>query len=402
MSLQIEKRVLSAALVARASYEELFSRVSPEKFSPLGSATAKLIQDFYEADKDVKKAEKSVLVDRVASTYNNPKQVEAIQAYVSSLNEEISVPNLLLDIKLLKQQVLGEEIALDLVNRADPNLVIEKMTKYQDIGLQEAEENEEIFIGRGVDDLVRTAFGKDNLIKLLPKELNDRIDGGCRPGHHILVYARPEIGKTLVVLNMAAGFLAQDLKVLYIGNEDPASDILLRMITRLSKMTKQQVFGNPEEAEKRAFTKGYGNLVVASLSPGNFFEIRKLVEKYDPAVVVLDQLRNLEVSSDSRVLQLEKAATEARNLAKKYGLVVVSVTQAGDSAEGKSVLGRSDVDFSKTGIPATLDLMIGIGADESMEKHGLRTISLCKNKLSGNHDHFTVSINPSIGTVDPT
>jgi hypothetical protein len=199
---------------------------------------------------------------------------------------------------------------------------------------------------------------------------------------------------------MTAGFLRQGLKVLYVGNEDPAADILMRLISRLSKMTKQQIMENPEEAEKRAFDKGYGNIVVAALSPGNFFEIRKLVDKYNPDVVILDQLRNLEVNSENRVLQLEKSAQEARNLAKRYNVVVVSVTQAGDSAEGVAILGRSDVDFSKTGIPATLDLMIGIGADNAMEKHGLRTISLCKNKLSGNHEHFTVSINPQLGTVE--
>jgi archaellum biogenesis ATPase FlaH len=402
MSSQIEKRVLSAAMVSRTAYEELYSRILPDKLSPLGACAASLLQGFYEADKDAKKANKSVLVERVATTYNNPKQVEAIQSFVNSLDEEVSVPNLLLDIKKLKQQVLGEEIALNLVNRADPAVVLAKMTEYQDIGLEEMEKDEEIFVGTSVGELVRGSFGKDNLIKVLPKELNDRLDGGCRPGHHVLVYARPEIGKTLIVINMTAGFLTQGKKVLYIGNEDPASDIILRLVGRLSRMTKQQILENPEEAEKRAFERGYGNVVVASLSPGNFFEIRKLVEKYNPDVVVLDQLRNLEVSSESRVLQLEKAATEARNLAKKYGLVVVSVTQAGDSAEGVAVLGRSDVDFSKTGIPATLDVMIGIGADASMEKHGLRTISLCKNKLSGNHDHFTVTINPSIGSVEST
>jgi archaellum biogenesis ATPase FlaH len=326
----------------------------------------------------------------------------AITDYIESLDPEISIPNLMEDVKLYRQQKLGDEIVIDLVNQISPAVVAEKMMKYQDVNSAELEEDEEIFIGQKVSALIRDSFSKENLIKLLPKELNDRVDGGCRPGHHLLVYARPEIGKTLFVINMTAGFLLQNLKVLYIGNEDPASDILMRIISRLSRMTKTQIMENPDGAEAIAFERGYGNLVVAALSPGNFFEIRKLVEKYNPAVVILDQLRNLEVNSESRVLALEKAAMEARNLGKKFGLVVVSVTQAGDSAEGKVVLGRSDIDFSKTGIPSALDLMIGIGADETMEKHGLRTISLAKNKLSGNHEYFTVSINPQLGLVEST
>lgn len=399
----LEKRLLAAALSSRKAYEEIYSRIDEDKFSIVGKAVSGLVREYYEKDTEVKQADADVLRGRVSSKFVNPKQAQAIEEYLGSLDAGISVPNLFHDIRLFKQQELGDRIALALANKEDPKNVLELMTNYQDLGHDNDEGTEEqIYRGYKVENLATKAFSSENLIKLLPKELNDRCDGGARPGHHVLVYARPEIGKTLFVINLTAGFLMQDLPVLYIGNEDPASDILIRLVSRLSRMTKQQVLNNPGKAEEIAFQRGYNNLIVASLSPGNFFEIRKLVEKYKPRVVILDQLRNLEVNSESRVQALEKAATEARNLAKKYGILAVSVTQAGESAEGKAVLGRDDIDFSKTGIPAQVDLMVGIGADETMEKHGIRTISLPKNKLSGNHAHFTVTINPQIGTVEST
>ena len=359
------------------------------------------IIDFYDTDEHARSCERTTIVERLRVQLSNPKQLIAVESYFGTLPDDISTPNLLSDIKTFRRHKLGEQISLGIANGQDSRRISELMNEYQELQQEESKEDEsEIYKGRSVSEIVKKSFNPEAQIQLHPKALNDRVDGGARPGHHILVYARPEIGKTLFVINLTANFLEQGLPVLYVGNEDPASDILLRIIGRLSGGNKADILRKPELAEKKARAKGYDLLTVAALAPGNFFEIRKLVEKYAPKVVILDQLRNLEVYSESRVQALEKAATEARNLAKRHGLVVVSVTQAGESAERKSVLERDDIDFSKTGIPAQVDLMIGIGADENMERMGLRTISLPKNKLSGNHDHFAITINPQYGTIE--
>jgi hypothetical protein len=396
----MEKRLISAAIKSRKAYEEIFGKIDPETFSAPGSLISKEIQQFYDLDKEAKSADPKVILERIAAKIRNDKHVAAVNDYAKGLDPDISVPNLAHDIRMFRQLRLGDELSLALVNREPDAKIRELMAEYEDLSHTEEEKSEEeVYHKKSVKALLERSFDPGKQIKLSPRELNDRCDGGARPGHHILVYARPEIGKTLFAQNLAAGFLRQGYRTLYIGNEDPASDILLRFVCRLSKMTKAQVMENPDEAERRAFAGGYDGLVVASLAPGNFFEIRKLVEEHKPACVILDQLRNIEVNSESRVQALEKAATEARNLAKRHSLLVVSITQAGESAEGKAVLGRDDIDFSKTGIPAQVDLMIGIGADDTMERHGIRTISLPKNKLSGRHDHFVVTINPAIGTV---
>ena len=396
-----EKRLLAAALKERKAYEEIFSRILPEQFSPLGQFVVGAVSDFYDRDTDAQHCERDTILGRLRVKLSNPKQLGAVEAYFAAVPDEVSVPNLLADVRGFRLARLGDQIALGFANGEDSRKISELMNEFQEIHADDSPaDDEEVFKGASVSGIIQSAFTSENQIKLLPKELNAKLDGGARPGHHVLVYARPEIGKTLFVINLTAGFLGQNLPVLYIGNEDPASDILIRMVCRLSKMVKADVLKNPDKAEALAREKGYDNLTIAALAPGNFFEIRKLVERYKPKVVILDQLRNLEVYSDSRVQALEKAATEARNLAKRHGLVVVSVTQAGESAEGKAVLGRDDIDFSKTGIPAQVDLMIGIGADETMERHGIRTISLPKNKLSGNHDYFSVSINPQLGIIE--
>lgn len=398
----MEKRILASCLKDRAAYEEIFSRIQPDSFSPLGQLVGELIQGYYDADKEAKHADKETLIERVKAKLTSDKQIKAVTEYLESLDPEISVPNLFYDIKMFKQQKLGDELSVELANRGDSKNILDLMTKYQELETANPEDEEQVYEAISVEKLAREKFSPDELIKLFPKDLNDRCDGGARPGHHILVYARPEMGKTLFLLNMAAGFLLQGMRVLYIGNEDPASDIIIRLIGRLSRMTRAQVLEDPKRAEEEAWKKGYDKFVLASLSPGNFFEIRKLVERYKPDALIIDQLRNIEVKAENRTSQLEKAATMARNTGKKYNLVVVSATQAGESAEGKAILGRDDIDYSKTGIQAQADLMVGIGADETMERHGLRTLNLPKNKLSGKHEHFTVQINASLGTVEST
>jgi archaellum biogenesis ATPase FlaH len=233
-----------------------------------------------------------------------------------------------------------------------------------------------------------------------PPALNEVLDGGAKPGHHILVFAPTEMGKTLFVINAVAGFLKQGLRVLYCGNEDPAADILMRLMTRLTGMTKHEIRDNPTKAEKLLGERNWSKLTLASLAPGTFKQIHDLVDKYDPRVVVLDQLRNIAVDSENRTQALEKAATSARNLGKSKGLLVVSVTQAADSASGKTVLGRGDVDSSNVGIPGQCDLMIGIGADSSMEDQGLRILSLPKNKLSGKHTPIPVTFNYALSRIE--
>ena len=97
--------------------------------------------------------------------------------------------------------------------------------------------------------------------------------------------------------------------------------------------------------------------------------------------------------SESRTNQLEAAATFARNMAIKHKMVSISATQAGDSARNKAILDMGDVDYSNTGIPAQADLMIGIGGTEEQESSGIRVLSLCKNKITGQHDNWPVRLN---------
>jgi predicted ATP-dependent serine protease len=259
----------------------------------------------------------------------------------------------------------------------------------------------EIRQGLPVEELIAESFTEDGLIEVWPPTLNARLDGGVKPGHHLIVFARPEMGKTMAVIEMMAGFVSQGLTVLYVGNEDPISDVNMRIVNRLSLMNKFEVLNNPVEADTKAREAGYDLLIMASLTPGTPREITALIEEHQPDVLVLDQLKNLNMLNDNKVLALEEAAQQARQWAKRYSCVVVSVTQAGDSASGKAILDMGDVDWSNTGIPGACDLIIGLGAAERNLQRGELVISLPKNKISGKHEYFAVLADPTLSQLIP-
>jgi DnaB-like helicase C terminal domain len=393
----VERKILGAFLSSRGLFAAAYPHVEVTDLSPEARLILDKIREYYDLDPKATACDREILTVRLRRVLQSDKQFELIRDVLISLPciEDANVAKEVID---LKRYNIGLKLAQELIAGKDAGRLVDDYYALSNTNIDRKEQEEEV--APSIKGIVDTDLNKDNLIKVLPLELNRRIGGGVRPGHHIIVFAPVEMGKTLLTINMVAGFLHQNRKVLYIANEEPSHDIVLRLVGRLSGMNKDQILGDPDEAEKRALKHGYGNFVIAPLAPGNFYTIHGLVDRHGPACVVLDQLRNIDVKSENRTQALEKAATEARNLAKSKQVVVVSVTQAADSANNKRNLGRGDIDSSNVGIPAQGDLIIGIGADAEMEARGLRQINLIKNKLSGNHEPFTCTFNTMLSKVE--
>lgn len=405
MGNNIEKRILAAFSKSRENYENVSEHVDDSSFSATASIIKAGIQDFYARDPDAQSCPKEVLIQRATANLGNPKHVKAVTDFVESLDWDVSVPNLLFDVRQLRRDSIGDEMAGLLANRQHGRKLDSLVQEYASLGEpvndgnNESEGDNTVLHAVRSEELVDRFFKHEATFTFPYPSLNRICSGGARRGHHILVFARPEIGKTLITLDLVRHLLPQ-FRTLYIGNEDPISDIVLRLFCSLVGVTQEEVRRNPGKYDERAFSHGYANFVGASLAPGRFDEIERLSEEYKPDVVVLDQLRNLDVGDDNRVTALEKAAVGARNLAKRSGVLCISVTQAGESAEGKSHLEfSSDIDFSKTGIPGAIDVAIGVGGTHSDVDHGIRTINISKNKIGGIHDSFQVVVDTKIGAV---
>jgi KaiC/GvpD/RAD55 family RecA-like ATPase len=397
-----EKEILASAIKNREAFEAVVPHVDHQDFSEQGWVIWQGIRTYYDNDSAASVVDAGVLSSSVTRLIAADKHKEMFKRLVQNLESmEVSPSNIVVDLIETKRDVVGKQLAQAIVSgRHDWDLLSSYQTLMDADALGTGEEEDEARQGFSVAELVADRFDPSGLIRVLPSALNDRLDGGVKPGHHIVLFARPEMGKTMMTIEMMSGFARQGHTVLYIGNEDPLDDITMRVVNRLSGMTKPEVMANPDKADHLAREAGYENIILQSLAPGTAREITKLIDKYKPDVLVLDQLRNLNMHQDNYVLALEGAAKQARQWAKRYSCVVVSVTQAGDSASGKAVLDLGDVDYSNTGIPAQADLMIGMGQTANHAANGEIVLSLPKNKISGNHEYFACSIEPQLSKIN--
>lgn len=397
-----ERKVLAAILRDRKAYDEIAPLVKDGTFTEQANVVFKAVTDYYSRDPDTSTTDISIIGGQINRTIANPKHRETFEGLLRELGEmECSPANIAADFRAVRLEAAGAKLASALVMNKPESEVDGLLEAYEECKTNtNLEDTRQVYRGLPIQEISKT-YSDGELIKVWPLSLNLRLDGGLLRGHHLIVFARPEMGKTLFLVNAVAGFLSQGLTVLYIGNEDPISDIALRVVCRLTKRNKFDVLSNPEESDVQARDLGYDNLVLASLSPGTPREIEKLVKEYKPSVLLIDQLRNINVPNKegNYTQQLEKAATAARNLGKRHGVLVISVTQAGDSASGKAVLEMGDVDSSNTGIPAQADVMVGIGASQEDAAMGRRVLSLPKNKRSGNHEFFPVKVDPSMSRM---
>lgn len=398
-----ERALLASCLKSRSAFDAANQFLEKDELGEQGRIILEHIADYYDTDPATETTDPEIVRRSIERSMSNPKHKETFSAIVADLAAmEVSPANVVKDLLGVKREAAGSKLATALAAGQHPDEVvplIEEYSRYAEGESLTGKEQSEVVQGMSVSELVRTSHHPDSLIKVWPAALNDRLDGGCLPGHHIVVFARPEAGKTLMVINMTAGFLYQGLKCLYIGNEDPVADTVLRTVSRLSSKTKYEVIDNPEEADGLARERGYDNLVLASLTPGTPREIEALIREHEPDVVIVDQLRNLNVGESNFVQMLEKAAIAVRTLGKKYNCLMVSVTQAGDSASGKAILEMGDVDSSNTGIPATADVMIAVGGTDEDFMRDRRVISLPKNKRGGRKEPFPVQLIPQLSKI---
>ena len=392
----MESKILSSIIKDRESFNKLSKLNVKDSFSDPAKFIYDIVCDFYDNDTSVSFVDLELVEKRIEREL--PKQIDLYRNILKTLNETTSSANLLNEVIAVKKDSIARELSSLLLTQQKAG-VIELMEEYKNVesSFDEDDEDESLLAGVKICDIVES-LKNQNRIKLWPKALHQATGGAIR-GNNVLVFGRPEVGKSLFIINMVGGLLHDGYKVLFIENEDPAKSTMSRLICRLADKPLIDVIENPDEVENVVRQRGYNNLILKSLSPGTFRDIQSLIDHHGVDVVVINQLRNIWVGKESRVEQMEIAATSARNLAKKNDILVVGVTQAGDSGTNKLRLEMGDIDFSNTGMPAQMDLIIGIGSNEEYDGKSWRMISLPKNKLSGEHLYFPVTIDTKINKV---
>lgn len=398
-----EKYTLASAMASRQVHSYIARHLVTPDLTEQGRLVWKVIGDYYERDVTAQYVDPALLAVLIETEVSNPKHRETLRTVVDNLGQlDVSPENWAQHLVDMRREAVGSRLAASILSGDDTPALLDEYASLETATFDEEEEEDGLVVGPRLTDLF-SANAEDDLIMLAPQSLNARLDGGMLRGHHVILFARPEMGKTTFMANLCSGFLRQNLRTLYLGNEEPIKDIIQRVLGRIADKTRHELWADPAGAEAVADEFGYKtNIAFKHMTPGTPREIEEYVIEYKPDVLIVDQLRNLNVKgskSDGFVQHLEAAAKAVRQIGGRHNCLVISVTQAGDSATGKGILDMSDVADSKTGIPAQADLMIGLGGTYEDVDASRRVLSLPKNKRSGRHDYFAVQVNFGTGKI---
>lgn len=402
--MSMEKALVGVSMRSRQDYNLVrnYIDVNGKQYSKPFQILMGMIGDYYSRDGTSTLVLPEVLAAQVHESMRNQKHAELFDTFLAEAAAASHDANVRAVILLAKQQEVGDRLAVAITtNSAEVPDLMREYKELMDVTSLDAlvDSGMEVYTNIDLAALMQHEFDPSLLIPLYPQSLNDRLDGGAKPGHHVTIFGRPESMKSGTAINMACGAARNNKKVDYYINEDRPEDIIIRIVSNLTGFTKRQIHERPSEARRIAHDNGFGNISVISISPGTLNQIEACIEKHEPAVIVVDQLRNLKVRADNRVNQLEYAATGIRNLAKAANVLAISVTQAGDSGSNKAILEMGDIDSSNTGIPAQADLLLGVGVTPELEAEGLRMFSMPKNKITGDHGSLPVRVIPQLSRV---
>jgi len=219
------------------------------------------------------------------------------------------------------------------------------------------------------------------------------------------VFALPETGKTAFLVSICAGpggFCEQGAKVIYLGNEEDTGRTMLRAIQAHAGVTREQVIADPLKA-RRKFSEIEDLFDMNEIQDWDLNKIEAYVEKEQPDILIIDQADKVNIGGNFNAghERLRELYRRLRETAKKYDCALIAVSQASNDAKGRTRLSGFDMEGSKIGKMAELDLCIGIGKHEAgdvddSEPDTSRYLTVSKNKLSGWHGTVICNIQPEL------
>lgn len=226
----------------------------------------------------------------------------------------------------------------------------------------------------------------------------NRITSGGIPRKTLTCFlAGTNVGKTLVKCHLAADFLMKGQNVLYVTLEMAEERISERIDANLMDIALDDMKLLPKDLFMRKVedirAKTTGKLFVkeyptASAHVGHLRHLLRelrMKEKFVPDVIFIDYL-NICASSrirsgENTYIYVKAIAEELRGLAVEQNVAIITSTQTNRDGWNSSDLELSNTSES-AGLPATVDLMIGLIVTDQLKQIGQIMFKQLKNRFS--------------------
>lgn len=225
-------------------------------------------------------------------------------------------------------------------------------------------------------------------------QLDIVLGGGYRDGSLTVWLGATSIGKTMMLVFQSAVFLLQGKSVLFISLED-SKDVVLE---RFDKLLFGNVTKDPGKLAKRVeLLKMLGRVKVMYKPRMWIQELEDLIDRESGGVdvLVVDYGDLVIVSDKSRGgedwLEQGEVFERMMKIADKYGMWVVTASQANRDAVNKKVLSLGNIGRSYRKVQVA-DYVIALSQDKEAEKDDLIMMVVLKNKFGRRGDVIPLKV----------
>ena len=398
----MEKELIKL-LLNKKFYNKNKSKLSKEFFT---NGTGELYETIQNAHDD---SDNDLSISEVSSLHMdvyNPASTRAKKENFYSLIDEIksltlpseNIANNIIR-SLFKRRIANKiaVLATEIYNGKDSDFA--EIKKELEISFDDIDKDEYEYITSDVNSLIDKL--KDNTkFKFNLPMLRDKVNG-VGEGNLVVVFARPESGKTAFWVNLVAGidgFASQGAKVCALINEEPAIRTQMRLINAHTGMTFDEIRADMDKTKEK-WAEVEQNIKILDTVDWSLDEVDEFVQKEKPDILVIDQLDKVNVKGNFARTdeKLRAVYTGAREIAKRNNCCVVAISQASADGHGKMELTFDMMEGSKTGKAAEADVIIGVGFRDKVDtEQNVRGLYISKNKITGWHGQITCMIQPEL------
>ena len=333
----MEKELIKL-LLNKKFYNKNKSKLSKEFFT---NGTGELYETIQNAHDD---SDNDLSISEVSSLHMdvyNPASTRAKRENFYSLIDEIksltlpseNIANNIIR-SLFKRRIANKiaVLATEIYNGKDSDFA--EIKKELEISFDDIDKDEYEYITSDVNSLIDKL--KDNTkFKFNLPMLRDKVNG-VGEGNLVVVFARPESGKTAFWVNLVAGIdgcASQGAKVCALINEEPAIRTQMRLINAHTGMTFDEIRADMDKTKEK-WAEVEQNIKILDTVDWSLDEVDEFVQKEKPDILVIDQLDKVNVKGNFARTdeKLRAVYTGAREIAKRNNCCVVAISQASADA----------------------------------------------------------------------
>ena len=352
-NLNIERAVLSAIIFDPETYEEIAAKLNPQDFylpfhQHVFVAMEELVREEKPIDEEFLKSKLQSMgkFDEVAMldllSANPISNTSAYIAEIKAKSSKRALATLATEIK----KVTTED---DLPAEEVMNLVEKKLYEItQNNTNEDFRDSKEITVSM-IDEINRLkALGNSKLIGVDTgfKNLNEKTSGFGK-GDLVIIAARPAMGKTAFVLNMALKAIERNEGVAFFSLEMPAEQLMLRLLSAKTSIPLQQLrvgdltddqwsqlsAATEEMSHKKLFVDDGGYATIHHVRS----KLRKLKAQHpEISIAIIDYLQLMSGEGrEGRQQEVSEISRGLKQLARELQIPIVALSQLNRSLEAR-------------------------------------------------------------------